>query len=105
MVPCTVSCVLRRYMSGVLFRGFAALLEDFHGLPQVEHLHDKLLNAWLVYEVVLQLQKMIGTDCRRWNFLSKDIVVIFEVRCCSLIEILCQKSLLCHVQFLPGGCV
>ena len=31
------------------FRGFAAVLEDFHGMPAAEHLHDALLHAWLVY--------------------------------------------------------
>ena len=31
------------------FRGFAALLVDFHGMPDASHLHDDLLHAWLVY--------------------------------------------------------
>jgi hypothetical protein len=38
------------------FRGFAALMQDFHHFPHVEHLHDKLLYAWLVYQAVTQLQ-------------------------------------------------
>ena len=39
------------------FRGFAALMEDFHTIPHREHLHDQLLYSWLVHKAVLELQQ------------------------------------------------
>ena len=50
------------------FRGFAALMEDFHSMPHIEHLHDKLLHAWLVYTAVLQLQELHWEELRSIPF-------------------------------------
>ena len=50
------------------FRGFASLMLDFHQMPHVEHLHDKLLHAWLVYHAILQLQEANWDELSRMPF-------------------------------------
>ena len=34
------------------FRGFCAVLEHFHAFPHVEHLHNKLLHGWMLYQAI-----------------------------------------------------